>query len=66
MEIATRFYVDLLSEDPMSADIMYHRENVWQEIQPKITHGMMEELVLLLTMLELENALQSLAEYKCP
>ena len=65
-EIATRFYVDLLSEEPMSADVRYHREKVWQEIQPQITHSMTEELVLPLTMLELETALQSLADNKCP
>ena len=64
-EIATRFYVNLLTEEPMMGDVMYHREKVWQEIQPKVTPSVMEGLVLPLTMLELENALQSLAEEKC-
>ena len=65
-EIATKFYVDLLSEEPMSEEIRQKRTMVWAEIQPKVTRAMQESLVVPITELEVHKALHSLSDNSCP
>ena len=55
-EISTKFYVDLLLEEPMSEEIRHKRTMVWAEIQPKVTRAMQESLVVPITELEVHKS----------
>ena len=39
-EIATKFYVAILLEEPISKDIRQNRMKIWAEIHPKVTQAM--------------------------
>ena len=64
-EIATKFYVILLSKEPLSEDIRQNRMKVWAEIQPKVTQAMQDSLLSPITEMELEQALHSLSDNSC-
>ena len=64
-EIATKFYVDLLSEEPISMEIQQQRMRVWGEIPTKVTQEMTDSLLLPITKQEVEHALQSLSNSNC-
>ena len=44
LNIATRFYRDLLTAEPTSAEVLQKRQEVWASITPKVTEEMRRTL----------------------
>mgnify|MGYP002775001180 FL=1 len=65
-QIATEFYRELLSADPLSEEILQSRDKVWSRIQPRVTEVMREALKAPLTPFELHEAITMLPPHSCP
>ena len=53
--IATRFYMELLSADPTTETVTQCRYEVWKSTQIKVTEHMQKRLALPLTIIELKR-----------
>ena len=65
-QIASEFYQELLSADPLSEEILQSRDKIWSRIQPRVTEGMREALKAPLTLFELHETITMLPPHSCP
>ncbi|MCO5553455.1 hypothetical protein L7F22_006976 [Adiantum nelumboides] len=66
LDIASAFYEDLFTTDPVTVEIVDARQQIWSATHSRVTDEMCYHLMAPFTLDELHDAVHSLAPSSCP
>ena len=66
LEIASTYYEDLFTADPVSVEIQTARDTVWSHTRRSVTADMTPTLCAMFTLQELRDAVDALDPSSCP